>query len=99
MAVAVARRVAEHNVTINTVLPGMFHGAFVRDQFQERARQAGTAYEEEVRRFVEAYRIPAKRFGDPPDVGAMVAMLCSEFAGYITGQSIVMDGGATCSTF
>lgn len=39
------------------------------------------------------------RFGDPADVGAMVAMLCSEFAGYITGQSIVMDGGATCSTF
>jgi 3-oxoacyl-[acyl-carrier protein] reductase len=97
--VAVARRVAEHNVTINSVLPGMFHTAFVQEQFHERARLVGTTYEEEVRRFVEAYRIPAKRFGDPADVGAMVAMLCSEFAGYITGQSIVMDGGATCSTF
>jgi 3-oxoacyl-[acyl-carrier protein] reductase len=97
--VAVARRVAEHNVTINSVLPGMFHTAFVREQFQERAQQTGSSYEEEVRRFVEAYRIPAKRFGDPADVGAMVAMLCSPLAGYITGQSIVMDGGATCSTF
>jgi 3-oxoacyl-[acyl-carrier protein] reductase len=96
---AVALRVAQHGVTINNVLPGMFHTAFVREQFGARARAAGTTYEDEVARFVDTYRIAARRFGDPQDVGALVAWLCSQFAGYITGQSIVIDGGATRSTF
>jgi 3-oxoacyl-[acyl-carrier protein] reductase len=98
-AVAVARRVASHNVTINTILPGMFHTAFTQHQFTALAQKAGTSYEVEVQRFVDAYQIPAQRFGEPQDVGAMAAWLSSEFAGYITGQSIVMDGGATRSTF
>jgi 3-oxoacyl-[acyl-carrier protein] reductase len=97
--VAVARRVAADNVTLNTVLPGMFHTAFVHDQFTESARRNGTTYEQEVAKFAEAYQIPAKRFGDPRDVGALVAWLCSEFASYITGQSIAIDGATTRSTF
>jgi len=96
---AVALRVAPHGVTINNVLPGMFHTAFVKEQFEARAQAAGTTYEDEIARFAEAYRIAARRFGDPQDVGALVAWLCSQFAGYITGQSIVIDGGATRSTF
>jgi 3-oxoacyl-[acyl-carrier protein] reductase len=96
---AVALRVARHGVTINNVLPGMFHTAFVREQFSQRALAGGTTYEDEVARFVERYQIAARRFGDPQDVGALVAWLCSQFAGYITGQSIVVDGGATRSTF
>ena len=98
-AVAVARRVAADNVTINTILPGMFHTAFTHDQFTALAQKTGRTYDEEVQRFVDAYQIPAQRFGEPQDVGAMAAWLSSEFAGYITGQSIVMDGGATRSTF
>jgi 3-oxoacyl-[acyl-carrier protein] reductase len=96
---AVARRVAPDNVTLNTVLPGMFHTAAVHDQFTATAARNGTTYDVEVAKFVEAYQIPARRFGDPRDIGAMVALLCSEFAGYITGQSIVVDGAATRSTF
>lgn len=96
---AVALRVAQHNVTLNNVLPGMYHTAFVHEQFTARAKENGTSYDDEVRKFSEAYQIAAKRFGDPADVGAMVAMLCSAHAGYIVGQSIVMDGGATRSTF
>ena len=97
--VAVARRVAADNVTLNTVLPGMFHTAAVHDQFTETARRNGTSYDIEVAKFAEAYQIPARRFGDPRDVGAMVAWLCSEFAGYTTGQSIIIDGATTRSTF
>lgn len=96
---AVAREVARHNVTINNVLPGMFHTATVHEQFSARAARNGTSYDDEVQEFVEAWRIPARRFGDPEDVGAFVALLCSDFAGYITGQSVVIDGGATNSTF
>ncbi len=78
---------APANVTINTVLPGMFHTAAVKDQFEARAQQLGTSYDQEVAKFVEAYQIPAGGFGDPEDVGAMVALLCSERAGYITGRA------------
>ena len=96
---AVARRVAADNVTLNNVLPGMFHTAAVHDQFTENAHRNGTTYEQEVARFVEFHQIPARRFGDPQDIGALVTWLCSEFAGYITGQSIVVDGAVTRSTF
>jgi len=97
--VAVARRVAAENVTLNNVLPGMFHTAAVHDQFTETAQRNGTTYDIEVARFTDAFQIPARRFGDPRDVGALVTWLCSEFAGYITGQSLVIDGGTTRSTF
>jgi 3-oxoacyl-[acyl-carrier protein] reductase len=96
---AVAARVAQHGVTINNVLPGMFHTAFTQEQFGARALANGTTYDDEVASFAENYRIAARRFGDAQDVGALVAWLCSQFAGYVTGQSIVMDGGATRSTF
>lgn len=96
---AVARRVADANVTINSVLPGMFHTAAVQDQFEARAKSLGTSYDEEVSKFVEAYQIPAKRFGQPDEIGALVALLCSAHSGYLTGQCIVVDGGATRSTF
>ena len=97
--VAVARKVAAENVTLNTVLPGMFHTAFTHDQFTETARRNGTTYDEEVLRFAETYQIPARRFGDARDVGSLVAWLCSSHASYITGQSIVVDGGTTRSIF
>lgn len=96
---AVARRVAADNVTLNNVLPGMFHTAAVHEQFTAAAQRNGTSYEEEVAKFAEAYQIPAGRFGDPRDIGSLVAWLCSSFAGYITGQSIVVDGATTRSTF
>lgn len=96
---AVARRVAPDNVTLNNVLPGMFHTAAVHEQFTATAARHGTSYDAEVAKFAEAYQIAARRFGDPVDIGALVALLCSQYAGYITGQSIVVDGGATRSTF
>jgi 3-oxoacyl-[acyl-carrier protein] reductase len=96
---AVARRVAADNVTLNNVLPGMFHTAAVHVQFTAAAERNGTSYEAEVAKFAEAYQIPAGRFGDPRDVGSLVAWLCSSFASYITGQSIVVDGATTRSTF
>jgi len=96
---AVALRVARHNVTLNNILPGMYHTDFVEKQLNARAEQNGTSYEEEVGKMVVDFDIAAGRFGDSVDVGNMAAMLCSQFAGYMVGQSIVMDGGATRSTF
>jgi 3-oxoacyl-[acyl-carrier protein] reductase len=43
--------------------------------------------------------IPARRFGDPSEFGDLCAYLCSAQAGYITGQNILLDGGAYPGTF
>ena len=97
--VAVSKVVAKHNVIINNLLPGMHHSAFVEKQFNERAAAKGITYEEEVAEFSKLWHIAAERFGDCDDVGDMTAMFCSQQANYITGQSLVIDGGATTSTF
>ncbi|MCW2368182.1 SDR family oxidoreductase [Sphingobium sp. B11D3D] len=98
-SVAVSKVVAKHNVVINNLLPGMHHTATVEDQFNARAKAKGTTYEDEVAEFVRDWRIASGRFGNADDVGAFVAMFCSEFANYTTGQSLTIDGGATTSTF
>ena len=97
--VAVGRVVAAHNVMINNLLPGMHHTATVEEQFNARAAANNTTYDEEVGKFAHEWQIPSGRFGDADDVGAFVAMFCSEFANYTTGQSLVIDGGANRSTF
>ena len=43
--------------------------------------------------------VPARRFGDPDEFGAACAFLCSVHAGYITGQNLLLDGGAYPGTF
>lgn len=98
-AVAVAKAVAPYNVTINTILPIMHHTDGIRAVYEAQAARNGTSYEEEVRRAVETFPIPAGRFGNAEDCGAFVALFCSEFANYVTGQSLIIDGGVTNSMF
>jgi 3-oxoacyl-[acyl-carrier protein] reductase len=98
-AVAVSKVVAKHNVTINTVLPGMHYTATVDELFSARAEAKGITFEQEVADFIEQWNIASGTFGDADDAGAIVAMFCSERAKYVTGQCLVIDGGATNSTF
>ena len=98
-SVAVAKAVAKHNVIINNLLPGMHHTAGVEDTFNALAQRNDTSYDEEVQKFVDQWGIPANKFGDADDVGALAAMFCSEYVSYVTGQSLVVDGGLTNATF
>lgn len=98
-SVAVAKAVADRNVTINVLLPVMHHTDGIRAVYQAQAEQRGTTCEEEIERAITTMRIPAGRFGDEEDFGAIVAMFCSTFANYITGQSLVVDGGLSNSIF
>jgi 3-oxoacyl-[acyl-carrier protein] reductase len=77
---AVAREVASRNITVNAVAPGYI----VTDMVQNLP--------EEVQKSVLEH-IPLARFGAPEDVASAVAFLCSDGAGYITGQVIGIDGG------
>ncbi|QPC41827.1 SDR family oxidoreductase [Kaustia mangrovi] len=86
-----ARPLAEHNVTVNHILPGMFATDRLSGTTEKIARERGISFEEAQRERASA--IPARRFGDPDEIGRLCAYLCSAHAGYITGQSILIDGG------
>ncbi len=92
-----ARKTVVKNVTINGLLPGPFDTDRLRVTMEGAAKQSGQSVEAvaDVRR----KQNPAQRFGTPEEFGAMCAFLCSVHAGYITGQNILMDGGAYPGTF
>ena len=86
-----SRDVAEHNVTLNNVLPGQFDTDRLRSTHGRLAQASGRDLES-VRATAQG-RIPARRFGEPEEFGDVCAFLCSVRAGYITGQNILLDGG------
>lgn len=86
-----AKEVAEHNVTINNLLPGYFGTQRLQRTFQAWSDQSGHPLEQTVRARQEM--IPAKRFGEPQEFGETCAFLCSRQASYLTGQNILLDGG------
>ncbi|MDA9623491.1 SDR family NAD(P)-dependent oxidoreductase [Rhodobiaceae bacterium] len=98
-SVAVSKKVARHNVAINNILPGMHHTAATGETYQNLADKNGTSYDEEVKKFTEKWRIPARKFGTSDDFGAFVTMFCSQQATYVIGQSLVIDGGIDNTTF
>ncbi len=93
----VARTVADRGVTINNLLPGYFDTDRMRSGLAATAQRSGSA--EEAVAAQRLAQIPARRFGSPVEFGQTCAFLCSVPAGYITGQSILMDGGVFPSTF
>ncbi|WP_340268053.1 SDR family oxidoreductase [Sphingobium mellinum] len=97
--VAVARVVAPHGVTINSLLPAMHDTDGIRDIYAKRAAEKGISLEEELDDAIRTIGIPAGRFGSAIDFGAIAAMFCSEQSNYITGQSLVVDGGVTNATY
>ena len=94
---SVSRSFMDRNVTINNILPGKFDTDRIRATFKFGAERAGTSVEAERER--QAGQIPAKRLGDPDEFGRTCAFLCSVHAGYLSGQSIKLDGGLFQSAF
>ncbi len=90
-------RLASRNVTMNNMLPGSFDTDRLRAGFSAVAKKSG----QPVDAVLEARRktIPAGRFGTAEEFGAVCAFLCSEAAGYLNGQNILLDGGAYPGTY
>ena len=87
-----ARKTVAHNVTINNLLPGPFDTDRLKHTMAGAAKAAGKSVEE-----VAAQRAalnPAGRFGRPEEFGHACAFLCSAQSGFITGQNLLLDGGA-----
>ncbi len=87
-----ARETVRHNVTVNNLLPGPFETDRLTATLAAVAARDGRPSDT-----VRAERMaanPAGRFGDPEEFGRLCAYLCSAHAGYISGQNILIDGGA-----
>ena len=90
-------RLAGRNVTLNNLLPGAFDTDRLQTTFKAGAAKSGQAVEQLAAQRRDA--IPARRFGDAAEFGALCAFLCSRHAGYLTGQNLLIDGGAYPGTF
>lgn len=88
-----ARQVAAKGVIVNNLLPGI-HDTDRATALDDTASQTDGRPRQDVRAAREA-SIPAGRYGTAQEFGATCAFLCSVHAGYIVGQNILIDGGAT----
>jgi 3-oxoacyl-[acyl-carrier protein] reductase len=86
-----ANEVASFGVTVNNVMPGYTRTDRLEELAGRVAERKGIPHE----RRLEAWNdeIPMRRLGEPPELAALVAFLCSDRAGYITGTSTPVDGG------
>lgn len=91
-AAGLARHVAASGVTVNNLLPGPFATDRLRSFAEKMASQNGTSLEQELG--LMAADSPSGQIGDPADFGACCAFIASAHAGYITGQNLLLDGGA-----
>ena len=91
-----SRQVAQHNVTINNLLPGPFRTDRLRSVAAGPASKAGRSIEEEIALRMKV--VPAGRPGEPAEFGDACVFLCSASAGYIVGQNLLLDGGSFNAT-
>lgn len=84
MTRALAREFAPHGIRVNGLAPTMIDSDFLKERYPNA----------EVRTKLAA-AVPLRRLGTPEDVAYMTAVLCTPFASYLSGETIVMDGGRT----
>ncbi len=89
--------IAARGVTINGLLPGAFDTDRLRTNVAAAAAKSGQDVDTLWQ--ARAGSIPARRYGSAEEFGAVCAFLCSVQAGYLTGQNILLDGGAYPGTF
>ena len=91
LAKTIASDLAPFRITVNNIAPGPIMTDRLTEILSARAKSLGITVDEQVKRFSET--IPVRRMGQPNEIGDLCAYLCSPQAGYLTGQTIVVDGG------
>ncbi|MDP3823546.1 MAG: SDR family oxidoreductase [Burkholderiales bacterium] len=89
--------ITARGVTINGLLPGAFATDRLRTTMRAGAAKSGQDPDAVMKAREQA--IPARRFGTAEEFGAVCAFICSAHAGYLTGQNVLLDGGAYPGTF
>src|SRR5439155_11396944 len=95
LAKTLSREFGAFGITVNNVGPGLTLTDRIRPVLEAQANSEGRTFEE--MRDERAKRIPVGRMGEPEDVAAMIVFLASKQARQITGQTILVDGGATAA--
>src|ERR1700694_2604685 len=88
LAKTLSRELGRDAITVNCLAPD----AILTDRIRQIGAASGADPEEHLRRMAAA--APMGRLGEPAEFGAACAFLCSRQAGYITGQTLGVDGGA-----
>jgi NAD(P)-dependent dehydrogenase (short-subunit alcohol dehydrogenase family) len=91
VAQCLAAELGPHGITVNAVCPGQVDTPMMRHLLRERSRLTGTPEVEVERRLLA--RIPSGRMASPAEVADTYVWLASDLAAYVTGQSVVVDGG------
>jgi len=92
-----SRQTVRHNVTINNLLPGVFDSDAQKNHILGMLESTGKTFEQLWQE--RGSNNPAGRFGRVEEIGAYCAFICSAHGGYITGQNLLIDGGAYPGTF
>jgi len=87
----IALEVAPFGITINTIATGSIDTELFQNFFTERAREAGVPADEFIGNIIA--KVPARRMGTPDEMAGLCLYLCSDIAGYTTGENILCDGG------
>jgi 3-oxoacyl-[acyl-carrier protein] reductase len=95
MAKTIASDLAPFGITVNNIAPGSIMTDRLVDILSTRAKSSGITPGAQFKRLAET--IPVRRMGQPNEIGDLCAYLCSSQAGYLTGQTIVVDGGVNRS--
>lgn len=96
-AKSLSEKVAEHGITVNTVLTGLFDTDRLKSLMSSQADVAGTSLGDIRQKRMDA--IPVKRLGRPEEYGYLVAFIASEYASFLNGTAIPLDGGASKGLF
>jgi 3-oxoacyl-[acyl-carrier protein] reductase len=93
----VADEYAQYGITVNTVAPGWIATQNAYDYLEH---QVGVSSAEQISEWMrDEARVPAARMGRPDEIASMIVYLCSEPAGYVTGNWIEVDGGKHRAAF
>lgn len=94
---AISIELAPYNITVNTICPGGVQTERAVNLIKSAAEREHKSVDEIFRRSVSG--IPIQRFADPAEIASVAAFLASEQSGYLTGVSLMVDGGLTKSLF
>jgi 3-oxoacyl-[acyl-carrier protein] reductase len=92
-----ALETAQDGITVNALLPGHVMTDRQLHLAEVKSKADGITVEQHFAR--QAASIPVGRIGEPAEVGAVIAFLCGTQASYLTGQSLLVDGGLVQGTF
>lgn len=92
-AKTLSNEVAKFGITVNNILPGSTNTQRIVDLMENKAKRTGKTVEEVKKEMIA--EIPMGRYGEPSEIAAVTAFLCTPAAGYVNGISVAVDGGRT----